>query len=125
MREEDASAPGKQSPAATGARSLLLVLLIAAILAFRSPLAGFSLALGGLCGVLNMALTARGVERLVKRSGVGAFVFSSFLRITVFAIVPVLVALHGPWWTFASYFAGFFAPQVLYVSTVARTLVRK
>ncbi len=106
------------------ARSLLVVLVVAGILALRAPLGGFSLVLGGLCGLLNMRLSMRGNERLVEHRSVGAFVFSSFLRVGLFAIVPVGLALHGPWWTMALYFIGFFTPLVLYMFSVQRAFRR-
>ncbi len=106
------------------ARSSIAVLLIAAVLAARSPLGAFSLVVGGLCGILNMLLTMRGNERLADQATVGAFVFSSFLRVSVFAIVPVGLTLHGPWWTMAIYFAGFFTPLMLYMLSVQRAFRR-
>ena len=106
-------------------QSAALVLLVAAPIALRSPLGAFSLVVGGLCGVLNMWLAMRGNERLVEHRSVGAFVFSSFLRVGVFAIVPVGLAIRGPWWTFMIYFAGFFTPLALYMATVPRAFKRK
>lgn len=106
-------------------RSLALVLLAAAPIAFSSPLGAFSLITGGVCGVLNMWLAMHGNERLVEHRSVGAFVFSSFLRVGVFAIVPVGLALHGPWWTFMIYFAGFFTPLALYMISVQRAFNKR
>ena len=70
-------------------------------------------------GSLNALLTMRSTERLVDHRSVGSFVFSSLLRIVVFGIVPVDFALHGPWWSMATYFAGFFLPLALYAVRVA------
>lgn len=106
------------------ARSFIAVLVLAALLAVRTPLGGVCLVIGGLCGVLNMLLSMRGNERLVDHRSVGAFVFSSFLRVSVFAIVPVGLALHGPWWTMAIYFLGFFTPLALYLFSVQRAFRR-
>lgn len=105
-------------------RSALTVLVLAALLAVRTPLGGVCLVTGGLCGVLNMLLSMRANERLADHRSVGAFVFSSFLRVGVFAIVPVGLALHGPWWTMAIYFLGFFTPLLLYMSSVQRAFRR-
>jgi len=105
--------------------SMVLVVLVAALLSVRSLLGGFSLALGGLCGVLNMLIAMHGNERLAQQRSVGAFVISSFLRLGVFAIVPVGLALTGAWWTMAMYFAGFFVPLVLYLFSVRRHFERK
>jgi hypothetical protein len=44
------------------------------------------------------------------------------LRILVFGIVPVEFGLHGPWWSMATYFVGFFTPLALYAVIVARGL---
>ena len=106
------------------ARSFIAVLLVAALLAFKTPMGAYGLAVGGLCGVLNMWLAMHGNERLAEHRSIGAFVFSSFLRVGLFAIVPVWLALHGPWWTFAAYFAGFFTPLVLYMFSVRRAFKR-
>lgn len=107
------------------ARSSIVVLVCAALLAFRAPLGGLGLAVGGLCGLLNMWLSMRGNERLAEHRRIGAFVFSSFLRVGVFAIVPVELALHGPWWTMALYFIGFFTPLALYMFSVQRAFRRE
>jgi len=109
----------------TTLRSASLLGLAALAVAIRSPLGAFALLVGGGCGLLNMWLTMRSGERLVAHRSVGAFVFSSFLRLGVFAIVPVGLALHGPWWTMAIYFAGFFTPLVLYMFSVQRAFERK
>ena len=106
------------------ARSSIAVLVLAALLAVRTPLGGVCLVIGGLCGVLNMLLSMRANERLGDHRSVGAFVFSSFLRVSVFAIVPVGLALHGPWWTMAIYFLGFFTPLALYFFSVQRAFRR-
>jgi hypothetical protein len=95
--------------------SLPAVLLIAAGVAVKYPSSGAVLAIGGACGVANALLTMYGNERLLDGRGVGAFVISSFPRIGLFGIVPVVLALKVPGlWTLGWYFAGFFAPLALY-----------
>ncbi len=90
-----------------------------AALLLWSPPAAFALALGSACGILNALLVMRGAERLAGHASVGTFVFTSILRILVFAVVPVELSLHAPWWTFGVYFAGFFAPLALYAMFLA------
>ncbi|PZR57896.1 MAG: hypothetical protein DLM50_05025 [Candidatus Meridianibacter frigidus] len=104
--------------------SLGIVLFAAVLLASRSPVGALGLATGGFCGVAYMWLVMHANERLAEHRRVGAFVFSSFLRLGVFAIVPVGLALRGPWWTMATYFAGFFTPLLLYMLSVQRAFRR-
>lgn len=92
------------------------------VLATKSPLAGVALVFGTGCGLANAFLTMRGNERLVDHRSVSSFVFSSILRIGVFGIVPVEFGLHGPWWSMAAYFVGFFTPLALYTVLVARAV---
>ena len=87
-----------------------------------SPLASLSVVVGLLGGLANALLSMRSNERLIEHRRVGAFVFVSVLRIFVFGFLPVEFALHGPWWTMGTYFAGFFTPLALYAITVAREL---
>ena len=106
-------------------RSLILVALVG-LLAFRwLPVPAFAIFVGGICGVLNNLLVMRSGERLVEHRFVGGFVISSFLRITVFGIVPVAFAKAGPWWSMLWYFAGFFLPLALYFSMVRRAFNRE
>jgi hypothetical protein len=102
--------------------SLVLVTVAAIPIAGWSPIGGVALAFGGVCGVVNALLTMRGNERLVDNRSVVIFALSSVLRICVFGIVPVEFAAHGPWWTMALYFCGFFLPLALYAISVARAL---
>ncbi len=87
-----------------------------------SPIGAVSLVAGTLCGLANALLVMRGNERLLDHGSVSTFVFSSVLRIFVFGIVPVEFCLHGPWWTMATYFGGFFSPLALYAVLVGRGL---
>ncbi len=72
-----------------------------------------------------MRLIMHGAERLFAHRSVAAFVISSFLRLAVFAIVPLGLALVGKWWMLAIYFAGFFLPLALYLLSVRRHFERK
>jgi hypothetical protein len=101
-------------------RSLLLVGLLALVSAWWLPHPALALVAGGLCGVLNTLLTMRSGERLVETRSVGGFVFSSFLRIGVFGIVPVAFAILGPWWSMGWYYAGFFLPLALFAREASR-----
>ncbi len=87
-----------------------------------SPVAAVALMTGTCCGLANAFLTMRGNERLIDHRSVSTFVFSSTLRIGVFGIVPVEFAQHGPWWSMATYFIGFFTPLALYAAIVARAV---
>ena len=102
--------------------SVLFAVCASLALAQPSPIAAVAIAFGTVCGLLNALLTMRGNERLVEHRSVSFFVFSSILRIAVFGIVPVEFALHGPAWTMAAYFLGFFTPLALYAFIVARAV---
>ncbi len=102
--------------------SLGFAVLTGAALATKSPLGAVALVFGTACGLLNALLSMRGNERLLDHRSVSAFVLSSILRIAVFGIVPVEFALHGPLWTMAAYFFGFFTPLALYAAIVARAV---
>lgn len=101
-------------------RSLLFVGLLALVSAWWFPHPALALVAGGLCGVLNTLLTMHSGERLLETRSVGGFVFSSFLRIGVFGIVPVAFAILGPWWSMGCYFAGFFLPLALFAHEASR-----
>jgi hypothetical protein len=99
---------------------------VAALLVVRwLPLPALALVTGGVCGVVNAYLTGSSGELLLKNRTVGVFVLSSFLRIGVFGIVPVAFAVHGPWWSMAWYFAGFFLPLALFAVGALRAFERK
>ena len=137
---EEGSPPGghKYSPADAAAdlalykkmkrsvsvRSLLLVSLVCLVFALRTPAFAFALEVGGLCGIGNMLLAMFGNERLVDRRNVRIFVLSSFLRMGLFGIIPVILAIRGPWYTMGFYFAGFFTPLALYAYQMRRAYER-
>ena len=105
-------------------RTLLLVVVLGAVSAFWFPVPALAIVVGGVCGIINNLLLMRSNERVVDSGRVGGFVFSSFLRIGVFGIVPVAFAVWGPWWSMACYFAGFFLPLALYMASVQRAFKR-
>ena len=91
--------------------SLPVIVLPALVLAIWSAWFAISLAAGGVAGVLNTLLSMHGNERLLERRSVAAFVLSSFVRIGLFGIVPVVLAVVKPsLWTLGCYFIGFFTP---------------
>ena len=103
------------------ARSLLLLTLVAAALALRSPALGVDLLIGGACGVVNMLLLMRGNERLLDgKSRLGAHAAGGLIRIATFGAVPVITAARGPWWAMFVYFAGYFTPLALYALALQR-----
>jgi hypothetical protein len=104
-----------------GFRTMLLLLPIAAIAAIRSPVLGFDLVLGGLCGIGNMWLVMRNNERLLdgKRSR-GVYGATNLVRILGVGFAPVLSAITGPWWSMGIALAGFFTPLVLYAFALRR-----
>lgn len=106
-------------------RTLLIVAILGALTAFRFLVPALAFAAGGLCGIVNNLLVMRSGERVVETRSVGGFVFSSFLRIGVFGIVPVAFAVRGPWWSMICYFAGFFLPLALYMASVQRAFKRE
>ena len=106
-------------------RTLLVVAIVGAAAAPWFPIPALALAVGGVCGIINNLLVMRSNERVVETRSIGGFVFSSFLRIAVFGIVPVAFAARGPWWSMAAYFAGFFLPLALYMASVQRAFKRE
>ena len=98
------------------AGTLLVVALPATLLALWYSWFGLALAVGGTAGIANALLSMHGNERLLERRNVAAFVLSSFVRIGLFGIVPVVLAVRAPsLWTLALYFAGFFTPLAVTV----------
>lgn len=96
--------------------TLLAVALPAISLSFWFPWFGLALAVGAVAGIANALLSMYGNERLLERRKVGAFVLSSFVRIGLFGIVPVILAVRAPtFWTLALYFVGFFTPLAVSV----------
>ena len=110
---------------AVSIRSLASVAVVTLLAVRWLPFPALALATGGLCGVINAQLTGSSGELLLKNRTVGLFVLSSFLRIGVFGIVPVAFAVHGPWWSMAWYFAGFFLPLALFAVGAPRAFERK
>jgi hypothetical protein len=106
--------------------TLVVVALAAAVLAVWNI--GFALVLlaGGASGIVNALLSMLGNERLLDRRNIPAFVLSSFLRLCLFGIVPVVLALRFPsLWTLAWYFIGFFTPLGIYGVLLKRAYARK
>jgi hypothetical protein len=98
----------------TGVGTMLVIALPALLLASRFPWFALALAVGGVAGVANTLLSMHGNERLLERRSVLAFVLSSFVRIGLFGIVPVVLAVRIPSvWTLGCYFIGFFTPLAL------------
>jgi hypothetical protein len=98
-----------------------VVLVVAVPVGVWNVWFAFSVVIGGCAGVANALLSARANERLLERRGVAEFVLSSFVRIGLFAIVPVVLAVRTPsLWTMAWYFVGFFIPLVLFGLTAVR-----
>jgi hypothetical protein len=96
--------------------TLLAVALPALPLAVWYPWFALALAVGGVAGIANTLLSMHGNERLLERRNVAAFVLSSFVRIGLFGIVPVVLAVRAPsLWTLGLYFAGFFTPLAVTV----------
>jgi hypothetical protein len=95
--------------------SLIAVAFSALPVALWYPWFALALAVGGVCGVGNALLSMAGNERLLERRNVPVFVLSSFLRLALFGIVPVVLALRvSSLWTLGCYFIGFFTPLALY-----------
>ena len=99
-----------------GLRSILVLVPVAVVLAvFRSPILGFDLLLGTVCGLGNMWLVMRNNERLLAgRRSRGVYGLINVMRILGIGIVPVFSAVTGPWWSMGVALTGFFTPLVLY-----------
>ena len=99
-----------------GFRSFLVLVPVAVILVvIRSPILGFDLLLGGVCGLGNMWLVMRNNERLLAgRRSPGVYGLLNVVRILGIGIVPVFSAVTGPWWSMGVALAGFFTPLVVY-----------
>ena len=85
--------------------------------AATSVLAGL---VGLACGVLNLRLLLGATRRLADGGASKAFVFSSLLRVGVFAIVAVAIAAAGPWWNGLVYIVGLLFPIALYAAGAVR-----
>lgn len=107
----------------TSVGTLLVVVLVALPLDFWNAAFALALVVGGVCGLANALLVMYGNERLAQSRHVAIFVLSSLLRIGLFGIVPVVLALKvGSVWTLAVYFAGFFIPLALYAAMLKRRI---
>ncbi len=106
--------------------TLLAVTLAAGLLALWNLTFALALLAGGAAGIANAFLSMYGNERLLDRRSVGAFVLSSFLRLCLFGIVPVALAVRVPsLWIPLWYFAGFFTPLGLFGVLLRRADTRK
>jgi hypothetical protein len=104
-----------------GFRAVMLLLPVAVLAAFRSPILGFDLLLGGLCGIGNMWLVMRNNERLLDgRRSRGVYGATNLARILGVGFAPVVSAMTGPWWSMGIALAGFFTPLVLYALALRR-----
>lgn len=98
-----------------------IAVLAALPIALWLPGRAIALAAGAAAGLVNALLTLHGNERLLDRRSVAAFVLSSFVRIGLFGIVPVVLAVYQPsFWTLGLYFAGFFAPLALAIGLTCK-----
>jgi hypothetical protein len=90
------------------------IVSVAALLLWPTlPYGAGVLLFGASCGILNAFLSLRASELLLENRRVSAFMLAGVLRIGLFGTLPVAFALHGPWWTMAFYFIGFFLPMCL------------
>lgn len=105
-----------------GVRSLQLLVPVAVIPAVTgSPILGFDLILGGVCGIANMWLVMGNNERLLAgRRSRNVYGLLNVTRLLGFGIVPVFSAATGPWWSMGVALAGFFTPLVLYAIALRR-----
>ena len=104
-----------------GLRALVLLFPVAVLMAIWSPVLGFDLLLGGLCGIGNMWLIMRNNERLLDgRRSRGAYAATNLARVLGFGFAPVVSAMTGPWWSMGIALAGFFTPLVLYAFALRR-----
>jgi hypothetical protein len=94
--------------------TLFAALVAGALLVAWNRWYALAVVVGGIAGIANALLSMHGNERLLDRRSVAAFVISSFVRIGLFGIVPVILAVRAPSvWTLGWYFVGFFMPLVL------------
>ncbi len=106
--------------------TLLVVTLAAGVLAPWNLTFALALLAGGAAGIANAFLSMYGNERLLDRRNVAVFVLSSFMRLCVFGIVPVALAVRvASLWTPLWYFAGFFTPLGLFGVLLRRADTRK
>ncbi|MEO9170632.1 MAG: hypothetical protein ABI282_05495 [Candidatus Baltobacteraceae bacterium] len=82
--------------------------------------AAVALAIGLICGFVNLGLIIHTGRRLADSGNAKPFVLSSLFRVGLFAIVAGVFAAVGPWWTVPLFIAGLFVPFALHVLGVAR-----
>jgi hypothetical protein len=98
-----------------GIRAALVIVPVAGCLTIWSPPLGLDLAVGGICGVVNMLLIMRNNERLLEAGrSRSAYGLRNTLRIVIICLVPVFATTHQPWWYMLVATAGVFAPLALY-----------
>ncbi len=106
--------------------TLFAVTLAVCALAFWNLTFALVLLAGAAAGLANALLSMHGNERLLDGRNVAVFVLSSFLRVCVFGIVPVALAVRTPsLWIPLWYFAGFFTPLGLFGLLLRRADTRK
>ena len=106
-------------------RSSLFLTPLVILLALRGPMLGGLLALGGICGIINILAIMQSNERLLDgRRSRAAYVWGNMIRVLAFGAIPVFAIMHGPLWTVGIYFAGFFTPLALYAIELQRNLTR-
>ncbi len=106
-----------------GVRSSFVIVPAAGCMAIWSPPLGIDLAVGGMCGVVNMLLVMRNNERLLERGrSRSAYGLHNTLRIAVVCLVPVVIAARQPWWYMLVAVAGFFMPLMLYSFELRREM---
>lgn len=110
----------------TASGTLTVVAIAALPLAFWYPWFALALLVGAAAGVVNARWTMSGNERVVERRNIPVFVLSSFLRLGLFGIVPVVLALRvSSLWTLGCYFIGFFTPLAVFGLSLGSAYRRK
>lgn len=84
-----------------------------------------TIAVGVVCGVMNMLGIMQGSERLLKTRNPIFFGLSSLLRLAAFSIVAAALAVRGPWWSLGPFLAAFFLPLAAYALGASRTIRSK
>lgn len=112
----------RKSKQRTLIESAVIAGVVGAVLGARIPWYGLVWLVGTGCGTLNAVWSWHVNERLLQQMRIGPFVISSFVRLGLFGIVPVALALRVPSaWTICVYFVGFFVPLASYALAAWRT----